>query len=226
MEGVADGGAYAKNVIRVEFVGVIDDVVVVRLGSEKDVPPYAVLDFSAKVEEQMSAIHMGGATRGIKAAAVWAVEKRGLSAGAGHENAGGLLSQVARVQRVEVINHRAKLLVVVIECVVVAKGNFGIVAIVILTDAVDADVGIKATLFGGRQVGLGSRSVLGGHQGATAGSNVELLGVSKFGGHEKHTQGNQKHELSQIQPPFVRTQNACPKLFVRDCPSEIARPKF
>lgn len=56
VEGIADGGADAKNVVGVKFVGVIYDAIVMSLGADKEVSPYLVLDAATNVHEEMSAV--------------------------------------------------------------------------------------------------------------------------------------------------------------------------
>ena len=56
VEGIADGGADAKNVVGVKFVRVIYDAIVMSLGANKEVSPYSVLDAATHMQEEMSAV--------------------------------------------------------------------------------------------------------------------------------------------------------------------------
>lgn len=91
MERVADRYAKAKNAIGVEVAGVVDDVVVIRFGPDKEISPRPVVESAAHVKQKMIAVQMGRAAVPIDAVAVWVVVKHGLAAGAGREDSAGSL---------------------------------------------------------------------------------------------------------------------------------------
>jgi hypothetical protein len=80
VEGVADRGAHANHVIGVKFVGVVEDAVIVRLGSYEEVPPY------------------------LEAIAVRTIEKHSLAAYAGHEIGSRSFGHMCGIQSVDVID--------------------------------------------------------------------------------------------------------------------------
>jgi len=60
VEGVADGSAEPKNIAGVE-VGVVYDVVEMRLGADENPSPQSVLDAGSKVQQEVIAVQVGGA---------------------------------------------------------------------------------------------------------------------------------------------------------------------
>jgi hypothetical protein len=59
VEGVANGNSQAKHIVGMEIIGVVEDPIIVRLGTDKDISPYPVVDRSAHVKQKMIAIKMG-----------------------------------------------------------------------------------------------------------------------------------------------------------------------
>jgi hypothetical protein len=162
VERITDGSAETKHVVGVEDRGVVDDAVVMGLGTEKEASPHSVLDAAAQVQEKVIAVEMEGSTGGIVAGSVGVIEQHALASDASHEVGVGPFGQVGREHGVEVVHHGSILLIVVVEPVMVAKGNFRAVAEMVLENAVEADAGIESALLGRGQVSLGSRGVLGG----------------------------------------------------------------
>src|SRR5579863_7583788 len=59
-DGIPDRGSHAKQAGVAEDVGVIQDVVVVNLRTDKDVPPHVVADASADVYQEVVAAGVAG----------------------------------------------------------------------------------------------------------------------------------------------------------------------
>jgi hypothetical protein len=166
VESKADGSTEAQNVVGVKF-GVIEDVVEVGLGADKESPPQHVADLGTGMNQEVIAVHAGGATREI-AVAVLGVEKQALTARTGREVDAGLLGEAGRkhsgdaghVNEVEVIEEGPVGLIGVVEIPLIAKGELGAIAEVVLVGALDADVGVESALLRRRQESQGSARVL------------------------------------------------------------------
>lgn len=103
---------------------------------------------------------------------------------------------------VEVVQNRSVFLIVVVERLLISKGNLSAVAESVLKDAVETGAGVKATSFRRGRVGQRSGIVAGGEQSVATGEKVYLLSRSESGKQKKRTHGRDSRELSQIQPPY------------------------
>lgn len=209
VEGIADGSAQAKNAVGVEIFGVIDDVVVMGFGPEKEVSPYPIAESSAYVNQKMIAVQVSGTATRVNATTVRVVIQHGLAAHAGREDRAGSLRDAGgeRVEfggknGVEVVKQRAKFLIVVVEPLFISKGEFATVPKAVLNDAVEAGARVEATSLWRRQVRQGSGIVSGGEQSVSADGEVHLLSRSESGKQKNRTHRRDSRDLSQIQPPL------------------------
>jgi hypothetical protein len=201
-EGVADRSTDTQHVIGVEF-GIVHDVVQVSFGTNEEVLPHPVADVGAHIKEKMIRVKVGGATYGEIATAGGTVKEDPLAANPGHEVSVHSVAQVRREYRVYVIKDWAICLKAVVGLLLVGGGELCAVAVMVFENAVEAEAGIQPALLWRRQESFRSVGVLGGQKNAGTNRNVNLLGPSKSSEEKKErTRGRDKHELSQIQPPF------------------------
>jgi hypothetical protein len=201
-ERVADRSTHTEHIIGVEF-GIVHDVVEVSFGTDEEMFPQAVTDVGANMKEKVIGVKVGGATYGEIATAGGTVKEDPLAANPGHEISVHSVAQVRREYRVYVIKDWAIFLKAVVGLLCVGGGEFRAVAVVVFENAVEAEAGIQPALLWRRQESLGSILVLGGQKNASANRNVNLLGTGKSSEEKKErTRGRDRHELSQIQPPF------------------------
>src|SRR5579859_7864813 len=145
VERVADRSAEAQNVIGVKVGGVVEDAVVVRFRPDKEISPHPIVESTAHVNQKVIAVQVGGATGRVNAAPIRGVVTHALAARTGGEDRTGALRDAGweRVEargedNVEVIQHRAVFLIIVVERLLVSKGDFPTVPETVFKNAVEA----------------------------------------------------------------------------------------
>jgi len=180
VEGVSDGKANAKHVVRVEL-DVVLDMVVVNLGTDKDVVPDRIADAGADVLHEVIAVGVvdaaGDVTRGRK------IEPGGSDANPAQEFEANFLAKAGLEERVDVGEGGAVFLETVVVSLPYSKGSFEIKAEapVLEADKVSADVEVGATFFRRRLEVYRLAGGRRGHEGAAADGDINLLSVSKSG---------------------------------------------
>src|SRR5260370_42288627 len=144
-DGVADRCAQADQVVGMEF-GVVLDVIVANLRTDKNVAPNVIADAATKVFHEMIAAGVvnaaGDITRG------WEIESSAGDADSGHQVEAKFLAQTRLEKGVDVGQDGAVLLIAVVVCLSRPKRCFGAKAKAPVPEAneVAADVDVAAAL--------------------------------------------------------------------------------
>ena len=147
-EGVADRCAEADQVVGMEL-GVVLDVIVANLGTDKNVTPNVVADAAAKIFHEMIAAGVvdaaGDITRGRQ------IESSAGNADSGNQVEAQFLAQTRLEKRVDVGQDGAVGLIAVVVCLSRPERCFGAKAQAPVAEAnqVAADVDVAAAMFRG-----------------------------------------------------------------------------
>jgi hypothetical protein len=197
-EGVSDRRAYAKHVVRIETLIVVD-VVVVTLGTHEDVGqvvPKIIAEASAEILHEVIAggvVDASGDAAGGKE-----VEVVAGNADTGQNIEAKFPGQLGLEEHVDVGQDGAIGFVAVIACLVIPPGGFYVNAEAVPEgDDVSAEAGVDAAFFDRRLKGY---DVAGGGQrreNAAATQDVSLLGRGEVGEQKNDTRGKEEREFSQ-----------------------------
>lgn len=181
-DGVADGGANAKQTVGREVIGVVQDVVVMDLRTHKDMSPHVVTNSGTHIDEEMVAADkiVAGETVG----AIRHIEAGALPADATHQIQADLLADAGLIQAVEVSENGAKGLSArsAVRALAAFPGSFKVESYALVEDHVGADGGIKASLFrADEEAGTIDVAGSGGHECASAEHRIALLSRGELG---------------------------------------------
>lgn len=204
-DSVSDRGADADYVVRTEEIAVVENVVIVRLGTNEDISPDVIPDAASEMHQKVIRAGIAGAKRVAVIRGLVAVKAGRLPANAAEQIGPDFLADAGLVNAVEgKLNGPVRLP----QAAKVAERSPGCIkacAQTLVKDHIAADVGIKATSLRTSKVsGVDTASSCPRRQhGAKTDHGITLLSRGEINKNKKRQNGREEGELSQVKPPVM-----------------------